>query len=388
LKRALLSLCVFGAFTAQSSLIAAPADGATPPTPPKGYKRMFTTGPKKGPKASIRIEDALIQADAATTIPLWSYNVTSPVDGKKYAGTMVGRNPYYHGHRTTTVQTYLIPVRMTFEDTGTVFDPTVNTGCDADSVVNLVSHSPIFQSSNYTMNGVALGTGQYVDQFQRASFWSVVKGTPYHTSLKLTVPGYVNVSVPIQYGSTNGFFGCLYGLIDINWWDNLVQTQILPTLAKQGIGPTSLPALIFDSVFQYDGDPSNCCILGYHNSYTTSSGAFQSYSTTSWDTSGTFGGDISITTHEVAEWLDDPNTVNATPAWGHTGQVPGCQDNLEVGDPLTGTYFPTVTLNNYDYNPQELVFYSWFFRQNPSIAAGGIYSNNGTLTSSQSSVCQ
>jgi hypothetical protein len=63
--------------------------------------------------------------------------------------------------------------------------------------------------------------------------------------------------------------------------------------------------------------------------------------------------------------MDDPLVNNATPAWGNIGQVTGCQSNLEVGDPLTGTAF-TATLNGFTYHPQELVFFSWFSRDVPS----------------------
>jgi hypothetical protein len=35
----------------------------------------------------------------------------------------------------------------------------------------------------------------------------------------------------------------------------------------------------------------------------------------------------------------------AQTAWGKVGQVTGCQNNLEVGDPLTGYNYPDVTLN-------------------------------------------
>lgn len=65
--------------------------------------------------------------------------------------------------------------------------------------------------------------------------------------------------------------------------------------------------------------------------------------------------------------MDDPLTTNATPAWGHVGQVSSCQTNLEVGDPLSGTLLPSVTMNNFTYHSQELAFFSWFFRQVPSI---------------------
>ena len=81
-------------------------------------------------------------------------------------------------------------------------------------------------------------------------------------------------------------------------------------------------------------------MLGYHNTYNTSAGA-QTYGLAMYDNSGAFTGssDISAMSHEVAEWQNDPDTINPTPAWGHTGQVSGCQSNLEVGDPLSGTTY-------------------------------------------------
>ena len=75
----------------------------------------------------------------------------------------------------------------------------------------------------------------------------------------------------------------------------------------------------------------------------------------------------------------DPLVNNATPSWGHIGQVGGCQNNLEVGDPLSGTQFPTVFMNGFFYNMQELAFFDWFF-DTPSLGAGGVYSNNGSFT--------
>jgi hypothetical protein len=81
--------------------------------------------------------------------------------------------------------------------------------------------------------------------------------------------------------------------------------------------------------------------------------------------------------------MDDPLTTNATPAWGKVGQVVGCQGNLEVGDPLSGTLYPSYT-----YHLQELAFFSWFFRQPSPFGAGGPFSNNGTFTSDAGPVCQ
>ena len=89
----------------------------------------------------------------------------------------------------------------------------------------------------------------------------------------------------------------------------------------------------------------------------------------------------------MAELLDDPLVEDATggvgfgtPAWGNVGQVSGCQSNLEVGDPLTGTPFGTPRMpNGVTYHPQELAFFSWFFGP-PSIGAGLYYSNNRSFS--------
>jgi hypothetical protein len=62
--------------------------------------------------------------------------------------------------------------------------------------------------------------------------------------------------------------------------------------------------------------------------------------------------------HEIGEWMNDPFGNNPTPLWGHTGQVSGCQNNLEVGDPLTGTIVPPVVMpNGFTYHLQELAFF-------------------------------
>src|SRR4051812_2841173 len=64
-----------------------------------------------------------------TGIPLWSYQVTSPVDGKTYTGVMVGRSPLVRGARTTSIPTVIIPV-ITVAQQGFVMNPTTgDAGC-------------------------------------------------------------------------------------------------------------------------------------------------------------------------------------------------------------------------------------------------------------------
>jgi len=141
--------------------------------------------------------------------------------------------------------------------------------------------------------------------------------------------------------------------------------------------PTEVPVLLAYNVFE--DDSSGCCVAGFHSAFGRSSGT-QVFATAAYSDAGLFRSeieDVAIGTHELGELLNDPFVGNATPAWGHIGQVSGCQSDLEVGDPLTGTEFVHV-YHGYAYHPQELAFFSWFFRTHPT-GTGGLYSFKGTL---------
>ena len=354
---------------------------------PANIRKMYTVRVTRD--LASKTADVIRSTSAAsTTVPLWGYSVTSPLDHQAYLGNMIGRTPFFNGHRTTTIQVYLVPVKLTFADSGFVFDPLAADACIGnDNVTHQFLQSPLVNNAPFVMNGVNVGSTQYVDAFQRANFWGYVAGTPYHTLLNVTTLPEISLSVPISEGSTYYAQTCgYYGSMDNDWWDGIVQNTLIPSLAAQGVGPTSLPIFLFDSVVSYTGgDPNNCCVLGYHGAYTPNN-ILQTYSVINYDTSG-FVLDIGTASHEIAEWMDDPVGTNPTPAWGNIGQVQGCQNNLEVGDPLSGTYFPGVTLNGYTYNPQELAFFPWYFRLSPSFSAGGQYSDNATFSTGAGAVC-
>lgn len=134
-------------------------------------------------------------------------------------------------------------------------------------------------------------------------------------------------------------------------------------------------------------DYFTCCTIGYHGATGL---PIQTYLVGDFDSSTFFVEPIDVLywSHEVAEWMNDPFVNNPVPAWGHVGQQPGCQTNLEVGDPLSGTQFPAVTMNNgFTYHPQELAFFSWFFGA-PSVGVNGWFSDNGTFLTDAGPVCQ
>ncbi len=150
---------------------------------------------------------------------------------------------------------------------------------------------------------------------------------------------------------------------------------------------TQLPVFLFYNVVMTQG--GGCCIIGYHSAFQASAGV-QTYATTDYVEKGLFSGpltDVYAASHEAGEWINDPFVNNATPAWGHVGQVSGCQNNLEVGDPLSGTKAVSVKMpNGVTYHNQELAFRDWFYRTK-SVGLNGWFSSRGTFKKNAGPAC-
>lgn len=349
----------------------------------------FTIRDISAPVRGYRPALAQHAAAAGATVPLWSGSIVS--GGKTYKYQMVGKNPLVHeSSPSVTIGAPIIPVDFSFSsgNGGGNFNPAKASCGEGLSDSNLVKQSPIFTNLTYTDGGTKLGTGEYVDIFQRANFWKYVGGSAktnpgYGVNLTGTVEPAFKVTVASSAGGVEGT-GCgALGLIDQIDWDSFVQKTLIPDLSSE-ISPTKIPVFIFRNVAMYlDHNVSDCCALGYHSGFTKSSGTPQFYTVTDIDDSGNFSGveDVSDLAHEVGEWLNDPSGTNPTPKWGHVGQDPNsCQANLEVGDPLTDTNLAITASNGIIYHPQELTFFSWFYRQKPSIGVNGYYSLADTFT--------
>jgi hypothetical protein len=347
------------------------------------------------------------------TLPLWRYHVHSSRDGHDYTGVMVGVDPSAN-NQTVSVPTQIIPVVIQTNLVGlainsngiigttpgkTVLDPTAaNSACLAapnDVPLTLFQQSPIFNDASFTFGGTYVGDTQYPDAFQRANFWNHTHARDNHMLLSPVTTSTLYIDVPEAYGlalATTSLgsppFCAPLGIIDINWFDSYLNVVVIPSLASQGVNQGSLPIFLLANVVMASpvADINTCCILGYHGDT-----AGQTYSPMDFDTSGLFGPgifDTAIAAHEVDEWQDDPMGGNPTPPWGNVGQVAGCQTNLEVGDPLTGTALPTVTMpNGYAYHLQELAFFSWFYGGLP-LGVNGWYSDNDTFTTNAGPPCK
>lgn len=349
---------------------------------------------------------------SSTGLPLWSYTTTSSRDGNSYTGVSVGTDPSTNA--STTVPARVLPIIFTMPD-GTVFDPTQPDPCAGDgtkSDLQLFMHSPEVQKTDFNFGGTDLGTTQYLDALQRAEYWGgspnggsgVSVNTGEHTLLNFRIMDPVRVTVPMGGGKSWAGLGCgNFGVINILWFDpalaglsgpDYVRDHILASLEKRGlIGAGVLPILFMGNVtmaIQSISPFVNCCILGYHGALLSGNGNLQTYSPIDWDSTGAFGpavADTTVASHEIGEWANDPGGRNPTPLWGNVGQVAGCQGNFEVGDPLTGTNMPPVTMNGFTYHLQELALFSWFYGA-PSLGVNGWFSTNNTFTTDAGPVCQ
>jgi hypothetical protein len=402
------------AAAATSAQDAAKASGSRPT-----LRAYVTVKPAQGlDMEKIKNEIAATGSTSSAMLPLFTYNVEASRDQNDYTGVMVGANPFTAGGvKDVSVLTHIVPLIIITQTVGvslssagiistrpgsTTFDPTAadNFCLNApnDVPLKLFQASPLFNSATFDFGGTIVGTTEYSDAFQRGNFWDVLgdNGTrdSYHTlvdpvrTLKAIV-----LRIPAKFGTTlplADFPSCgPLGIIDINYFDFILTTQIIPNLP--GVDPSNLPVfLLYNTVLASPvTDLNTCCILGYHG---TTGFPIQTYSPGDFDTTGLFGpaiSDTAIFAHEIDEWMDDPFGNNPTPAWGGTGQVVGaCQNNLEVGDPLTGTDAPPIVMSNgYTYHLQELAFFSWFFGA-PSIGIHQWFSDNGTFLTDAGPVCQ
>jgi hypothetical protein len=381
-----------------------------------GRLRAYTTV-----RPAAAADAAKVQSDLAATgktgmssLTLFNYSVTSTRDGNTYTGVMVGSNPFAGGGSSETM-TYIVPlifvthrVGVSFDPTTgaigtapgkTTFDPTVpdNACLSAPNNVplNVFQQSPIFNSASFSFGGTDVGDTQYIDAFMRGNFWDVEDRSAYHLLLgpvKTLDP--ISINVPDDLGLTlpqSDFPSCgPFGVVDINFLDKKLTNEVLQRLAPKGVNAGNFPIFLMYNVVLASPvtNLNTCCVLGYHGA---ANSPLQTYSPIDFDSTGLFGpaiGDTYVAGHEVGEWANDPFGNNATPAWGNTGQVMGaCQNNLEVGDPLTGTApITSPASNGFTYRLQELAFFSWFYGA-PSIAVNGWFSDNGTFLTDAGPVC-
>ena len=270
--------------------------------------------------------------------------------------TMVGTDPDTT-NTSTWIPVVLIPIKMVYGPTNgnMTFNPNATKVSNGLTVVQNILASPVFKGGiDFVQGGVNLGNTQYIDAFQRGNFWSAVStNTNYHTMLgapKVLALQTITVTQAEGKVENNPFGSGKLGTMTLSAFDSTLQA-FMRNLASQ-INPGVLPIFITYDIFLTQ---NGCCYGGYHSANGGAPGG-QTYAYATYEDSvGSFSQDVSILSHEIGEWLDDPfvnNAVNCTNSKA-----------LEVGDPLEnesnyGDY--PYSLKGFTYNLQSLVFLDYF----------------------------
>jgi hypothetical protein len=395
LRRKLVLLAGFAAILA-TVLASVAAAGSTPTVNPQVVDDSQLT-----PKTTV--EGGATVLPTTRTVAHWFGQTKDPNNGVTYGYNMVGANPYSCSGSAcdVTVEVDITPLVVNIG--GLTFDGT--------QVLGPTLASPEFATNDYGSTPFATnasggkGPGgalsqddagqllQLQDATMRAQFNQTGSSSSYHLRLHANVLPAVTINVPRQQGTLlQSGRGVVFGDVDIGWWSS--QIKNLETKAD----PTHLPLYLTNSVMLYDGNnPLNCCVIGYHGTYSTGVGhgpssgngnqPVQTFAWASYVQPGIFNPntawalqDIHAISHEIAEWADDPFVNNWVEPWlTPTAPQYGCTNILETGDPVVGIGFAkgangyaqgpnpngTQSADGY-YHPEDEVFLPWFMRTAPN----------------------
>jgi hypothetical protein len=369
-----------------------------PPVRAKTAQPLLTPGATRAAAA----------APAVSQLATFQHSEDYPT-GNPYSYSMIGGNPFTTGAGTTTITSPVIPIKFVVSGFGTLSDASaVASDCSQTlSAAGLTKISPLYQNEVPDPEGTLT---QYIDAMQRGNFNQQTKvggiSPNYHLLFTPTSPGTLTMTVPAADAlqGTGHNCGTLTG-IDFNWFFSNLPTFINNLVTNNVINPTQFPIFVMYNTLLCGNAACTSGAGGYHFLQQTASGT-QVYAVADYDLTGDVTStDTMAASHEFAEAVNDPNTVNPVPTWGFVGQDPSsCQANLETGDPLDpgfpGSPNPITDaykVNNvsHTFHVQDEAYHSWFFRETAATSKNvantlgtGAYSMFGFFTSpSSSTVC-
>jgi hypothetical protein len=201
--------------------------------------------------------------------------------------------------------------------------------------------------------------------------------------------------------------GVVFAGVQFEWWNSAIQNL------EASADPTHLALYVTDDTVQVVEHLYNgffCCVLGFHSAmaqgyYDPGTGApgsgnsngnapVQTFAWATWVSPGFFarpnGGlywglqDMTVFSHEISEWADDPFANNRVQPWPVVPGSPqyGCSNLLETGDPVGNAGFAmgtntfrqgpnpngTQSADGY-YHPEDEVTLPWFMRLSPNLVS-------------------
>jgi hypothetical protein len=328
--------------------------------------------------------------------------------------TMVGHAPFGQGNdddwqgETTRVGSPIVAVSLDLRnfDGSPRFVGGQRLFSDATRFVAPVLSSPIFSKTFYNSSQVPT---QFTDAVQRAEFFHKAD-EEWHTLLRsrvVTPRTMVLIRGTYRFALNADGSCCAFVLIDGGAFVNAffpataadTSTPIGAAENAGDIRTRDLSTFLFPNAFLFNGDPNNCCVIGFHTYDLEPGGAANGFREkryvldyASWISPGIFAdptfGDISALSHELSETFNDPFVNNATPWWLAPNGL--CQNNLETGDVIEGlanAQFPII-LNGFTWHPQNEALLQWFAGVTPSSAISHAYSFPDTNVLASANVSQ
>lgn len=315
-------------------------------------------------------------------IPTWAISTPAGVD------CFIGVDPRAV-QTTTLITTPVLPVIVNFLDAsgfivGTT-DPTAPLYPNPElTALAGVLRSPIFQNLDFKLGGTDLGSVQWMEATERASFWKLPGASfkNWHVVLTpLPLPAQV-VDVPYGFWQQRpDHFWAIDGAF--------LDAKISEFAAAQN--PGTLPIILFYNIGEYSFANPGERVFGYHSEVRMSNGVHRFFVYASWHDSD----DIGALTHELAEFAHDPIGNNPVAPWPEAGTfslpwnppytLVKCQGNLEVGDPLGDrNAYPNeqnllLTNGTMTYTFQNVVTASWLMQAKPSFSVNGWYTLKGPV---------
>jgi hypothetical protein len=323
--------------------------------------------------------------------------------------TMIGRSPFDSDEggdddgrkKTTFIGAPIVPVNVDLRNAdGSIrFVNGQRLFSDATQFVKPALNSPVFSNSSYSSSFTPT---QFTDAIQRAEFFN--KADPnWHTLLRPRVaPARTMVLLrgTYQFLLNNDGSCCQFILVnEASFFNALFPPTASDTTTVMGaaenagdITTKDMSSFLFPNTFLFQGNPNNCCILGFHTYDVEPGGPLNGFREkryvmdySSWISPGLFGPsfvDVTAMSHELSEAFNDPFVNNATPWWLAPNGL--CQNNLETGDVIEGLADATIpiTTNGFTYHPQNEALIQWFAGVTPSNAINHAYSypDTGVLT--------
>jgi hypothetical protein len=307
-------------------------------------------------------------------IPTWGILTNKGID------CFVGTDPRFSGV-TTTIVSPVVPLILHFMNAdGSIAgtsDPTAPSYSNPRlSPFGGVLGSPAFQSQEFKFGSTDVGSVQWIEATERASFWNLPNANFKDWHVVMVPLPFPATTVDVPFGSWSGGTNHVY-TVNQTFLDSAILAAV------SGFSSSNVPIVLTYNINGSNGDG------GYHDKRLVAPDLYAFYLWASWYD----GWDIQTLSHEIAEFAHDPfgnSPVAPFPLhgsfklpWNPPYEFTKCQINLEVGDPVedrSGSALQLAVTNSVmTYTFQNVATAAWLMQASPSFSVNGWYTLKGAV---------